>query len=59
MPAASNASPLKALSAALSEIVAATAPSVVSVHSHRSLSSGFVWKPGFIITADEALAEEG
>jgi S1-C subfamily serine protease len=31
----------------------------VSVHSHRSVSSGFVWKPGLIVTADEALAEEG
>jgi len=59
MPAASNASPLKALSAAFSGIVAAAAPSVVSVHSHRSLSSGFAWKPGLIVTADEALAEEG
>jgi S1-C subfamily serine protease len=59
MPAAPNVSPLKVLSTALSEIVAAAGPSVVSVHSHRSLSSGFVWKPGFIVTADEALAEEG
>jgi S1-C subfamily serine protease len=32
---------------------------VVSVHSHRSRSSGFVWRPGLIVTADEALAEEG
>jgi S1-C subfamily serine protease len=31
----------------------------VSIHSHRALSSGFVWKPGLIVTADEALAEEG
>lgn len=59
MPAASNPSALKALSAGLAEIVAAAAPSVVSVHSHRSLSSGFVWKGGLIVTADEALAEEG
>ncbi|MBV8838089.1 MAG: trypsin-like peptidase domain-containing protein [Alphaproteobacteria bacterium] len=59
MPAASNPNPLRALSAGLSEIVAAAAPSVVSVHSHRSLSSGFIWKGGLIVTADEALAEEG
>jgi S1-C subfamily serine protease len=32
---------------------------VVSVHSHRSLSSGFFWRPGLIVTSDEALAEEG
>jgi S1-C subfamily serine protease len=39
--------------------VARTAPSVVSVHSHRSRATGFVWKPGLIVTADEALADEG
>ena len=32
---------------------------VVAVHSHRSRSSGFVWRPGLIVTADEALSEEG
>jgi len=56
---ASSANSLKALSAALSEVVATAAPSLVSVHAHRSLSSGFVWKGGLIITADEALADEG
>jgi S1-C subfamily serine protease len=59
MPAVSDLSPLAALSASLSGLVAATAPSLASVHSHRSVSSGFVWKPGLIVTADEALAEEG
>jgi len=29
------------------------------VHSHRSRASGFVWKPNFVVTADEALADEG
>src|SRR5262249_39042844 len=51
--------PLAALSASLSGLVADAAPSLVSVHSHRSLSSGFIWKPGLIVTADEALADEG
>ncbi len=50
---------LEALSSALAGAVAAMAPSVVSVHSHRSLSSGFLWRPGLIVTSDEALAEEG
>ena len=36
------------------------APSVAAVQSHRSRSSGFVWRPGLlIVTADEALSEEG
>lgn len=51
--------PLTSLSSALADVVASIAPSLVSVHSHRSRSTGFVWKPGLIVTADEALADEG
>lgn len=51
--------PLTSLSSALADVVARIAPSLVSVHSHRSRSTGFVWKPGLIVTADEALADEG
>ncbi|MCA1377561.1 MULTISPECIES: S1C family serine protease [unclassified Bradyrhizobium] len=52
-------SPLSSLSSALADIVARTAPSVVSVHSHRARATGFVWRSGLILTADEALADEG
>lgn len=52
-------SPLETLSTALADIVALVSPSVVSVESTRSRSSGFVWRPNLIVTADEALAEEG
>src|SRR5262249_10273840 len=58
-PAMTDLSPLSALSSALADVVARTAPSAVSVHSHRSRSTGFVWKSGLIVTADEALADEG
>ncbi|WP_061028872.1 S1C family serine protease [Bradyrhizobium sp. CCH5-F6] len=54
-----DSTPLSSLSSALADVVAHTAPSVVSVHSHRSRATGFVWKPGLIVTADEALADEG
>jgi S1-C subfamily serine protease len=50
---------LASFSSALAGVVAHAAPSIVSVHSHRSRASGFVWKPGLVVTADEALAEEG
>jgi S1-C subfamily serine protease len=50
---------LSSLSSAIEGLVAAARPSIVSVHSRRSRSSGFVWKPGLIVTAEEALAEEG
>jgi S1-C subfamily serine protease len=56
---ADKISPLQAVSGALSEIVAQAAPGIVGVHSHRSRASGFIWRPGLIVTADEALAEEG
>lgn len=50
---------LQQLSDALADIVADAGKSVVAVHSTRSRSSGFVWRPNLIVTADEALAEEG
>jgi S1-C subfamily serine protease len=53
-----NASPIH-LSAAIAGLVAKAAPSIVAVCSDRSQSSGFAWRPGLVVTADEALAEEG
>jgi len=55
----SDPSVLSALSSALTGAVSQAAPSLVSVHSHRSRASGFLWKPGLVVTADEALADEG
>jgi len=50
--------PLQDLSEALAGIVLRAAPSVVAVRSARAQSSGFVWRPGLIVTADEALDDE-
>jgi len=50
---------LSSFSAELTRLVAAAAPAVVAVHSHRSRASGFVWRKGLVVTAEEALAEEG
>jgi S1-C subfamily serine protease len=50
---------LGSFSSAVASVVAKAAPAIVSVHSHRARAAGFVWKPGLIVTADEALAEEG
>ena len=52
-------SPLHGLSEALADVVAGVAGSIVAVHSRRERSSGFVWRPGLVVTADEALADEG
>jgi S1-C subfamily serine protease len=50
---------LKAFSDAIARLVASAVPAVASVRSHRSHASGFVWREGLIVTADETLAEEG
>jgi S1-C subfamily serine protease len=47
------------LSTALAGLVASTAPSVVSVSSGHSRSSGFIWRTGLVVTADEALSDDG
>ena len=50
---------LSSFSSAISGVVANTTPAIVSVHSRRSRASGFVWKTGLVITAEETLADEG
>ncbi len=52
-------SPLSAFSAAVADLVRGAAPSVVSVKSERAQSSGFVWRPGLVVAAENALADEG
>lgn len=54
-----ESTPLSSLSSAFADVVAHAVPSIVSVHSHPFRASGFLWKPGLIVTADEALADEG
>ena len=54
-----TSSPLHGLSDSVAEIVAGAAGSIVAVHSRRAQSSGFIWRPGLVVTADEALADEG
>src|SRR3974377_1901707 len=46
------------LSAAFARLVAIAAPSIVAVKSAHLRSSGFFWRPGLIVTAEEALSEE-
>jgi S1-C subfamily serine protease len=52
-------SELQDLSAAFVRLVGNAAPSIVAIKSAHSRSSGFFWRPGLIITAEEALSEEG
>jgi S1-C subfamily serine protease len=52
-------SSMQDISSALEGTVAALAPSLVSVFSHRMQASGFVWRAGLIVTSDEGVADEG
>jgi len=49
--------PLTGLSAALSGIVERVAPSIVQIHhpGRRPATTGFVWRPGYAVTAEEPL----
>jgi S1-C subfamily serine protease len=58
MPAPDHTSPLHAFSASLATLVAGAAPAVVAVRAHRVRASGFAWRPGLVVTADEALPDE-
>ena len=55
----SASSHLLAVSTELARIVREVAPSVVSVQSARARSTGFSWRPGLIVAAENALADDG
>jgi S1-C subfamily serine protease len=54
-----STSTLQVFSEALSNLIASAVLSVVALQSHHARFSGFVWRPGLIVTADEALPEDG
>jgi S1-C subfamily serine protease len=59
MAQSSQLSQVLDLSAAFARLVGIAATSMVAVKSAHSRSSGFFWRPGLIVTAEEALSEEG
>jgi S1-C subfamily serine protease len=59
MAQSTQLSQVQDLSAAFAHLVGIAAPSIVGIKSAHSRSSGFFWQPGLIVTAEEALSEEG
>src|ERR1700749_4485480 len=55
----SASSALLALSTGFVSLIRDVAPSLVSIQSGRSRSTGFSWRPGLIVAAENALADEG
>jgi S1-C subfamily serine protease len=52
-------SALLALSTEFASLIRDVAPSLVSIQSGRARSTGFSWRPGLIVAAENALADEG
>ena len=52
-------SPLQAFSVEFADLVRRVCPSVVSVQSKQSRSSGFAWRAGLVVTAESALPDDG
>ena len=59
MTQSTELSQVQDLSGALARLVGSAASSIVAIKSAHSRSSGFFWRPGLVITAEEALSEEG
>ena len=59
MPDKSASSLLVALSAEFAGLIRDVAPSLVSIQSARARSTGFSWRPGLIVAAENALADDG
>lgn len=55
----SGTSSLQSFSGELSALVEKAESGIVSIRGPRMQTSGFLWKPGLVVTAEEALAEEG
>lgn len=58
MDNAPSASSLSAFSDEIAALVRRASRSIVGVRSHRSQGSGFAWRPGLIVTADENITDE-
>ncbi len=50
--------PLSVFSAALADLVRRTAPSVVTVKTQSSELTGFVWRAGLVVAAEDAFADD-
>ncbi len=55
----SASSVLLALSTEFASRIRDVAPSLVSIQSGRARSTGFSWRPGLIVAAENALADDG
>ncbi len=56
MPAPSSSLSLGAISDQVADLLDGVAPRLVAVHGRpRGTSSGIIWRPGLVVTADEAL----
>src|SRR3984957_16570675 len=50
---------LLALSKEFASLIGSVAPSLVSIQSARARSTGFSWRPGLLVAAENALPDDG
>jgi S1-C subfamily serine protease len=49
---------LEQLSTAMADAVSAAAPGVLAIQTRHARASGFVWRPGWIVSSEEGLPED-
>lgn len=51
-------SPLDLVSTAMADAVSAAAPGVLAIQTRHARASGFVWRPGWVVSSEEGLPED-
>ncbi|VTU33534.1 S1C family serine protease [Variovorax sp. RA8] len=51
-------SPLDLMSTAMADAVSAAAPGVLAIQTRHARASGFVWRPGWVVSSEEGLPED-
>ncbi|VTU35789.1 putative periplasmic serine endoprotease DegP-like precursor [Variovorax sp. PBL-H6] len=51
-------SPLEVMSTSAADAVSAVAASVLAIQTRNARASGFVWRPGWVVTSEEGLPED-
>lgn len=51
-------SPLDLMSTAMADAVSAAAPGVLAIQTRHARASGFVWRPGWLVSSEEGLPED-
>ncbi|VTU40018.1 putative periplasmic serine endoprotease DegP-like precursor [Variovorax sp. PBS-H4] len=54
----SSPSPFDRVSTAMADAVSAVSPAVLAIQTRHARASGFVWRPGWVVSSEEGLPED-